>query len=407
MRLDTIWHLARKEILSTFRDRRALVSNIAIPLVLMPVMMLGMPLLLGGIFESETVNVTPVAVEGAGNLPGGLRDLMEASLLEIHEVGNAEAAVRDGDYDTGMTVPEGFAADLESGAGVSLTLHSLLSNMQSDLATSKLSLVLGVYGDQLVEARLADAGLDPAVLEPIRVVTQDASSEQARSSGMLGWMIPFFIALWGLIGGQMTAVDATAGEKERGTMESLLVSPVSRFEVVIGKWLATLLFGLMATGAAIAGYLLGTVLADNFMSASTADGEAFMQIMGGSLSLNLGGVLELLVSAVLLTGFIAALLIFVATFARSFKEAQSYLGPLSFVMVIPAVAMQFRDFFDLGFAQYVIPILNAIIVMYDTVRGATDPIGLVVTWVSLVVFTVVLLLLSHRSFRREDVIFRT
>src|SRR5690554_8210694 len=79
MRMSTIWHLARKEILSTFRDRRALLSNIAIPLVLMPVMMLGMPLLLGGIFESETVNVTPVAVEGAGNLPGGLRDLMERS----------------------------------------------------------------------------------------------------------------------------------------------------------------------------------------------------------------------------------------------------------------------------------------------------------------------------------------
>ena len=406
MRLSTIWHLARKEILSTFRDRRALLSNIAIPLVLMPVMMLGMPLLLGGIFESEAVSVTPVAVEGAANLPDGLQSLLEAGLLEVVEVDDAETAVREGDQDTGLTVPDGFAAELDAGTVAALTVHTLVGNMQSDLATSKLSAVLAAYRDMLVQERLVGAGLDPALLEPISVETVDASSEQARSSGMFGWMIPFFIALWSLIGGQMTAVDATAGEKERGTMEALLVSPVSRFEVVIGKWLATVLFGLMATGAAIAGYLLGTVLAKNF-SGGTGGDESISMMMGGSLSLNFGGVLELVLSSVLLTAFIAALLIFVATFARSFKEAQSYLGPLSFVMVIPAVAMQFRDFFDLGVAQYVIPVLNAIIVMYDTVRGSTVPLGLVITWVSLIAFTAVLLMLAHRSFKREDVIFRT
>lgn len=407
MRASTIWHLAKKEILSTFRDRRALLSNIAIPLVLMPVMMLGMPMLLGGVFEREAVSITPVSVQGAENLPPELRSLFEVGLLEVTEVTDVETAVREGDTNTGLLVPEGFDQNVAAGDVASLSVYTLTGNMQSELATGKLTTVLGLYRQQLVQSSLMDAGLDPSLLEPIRIMTMDASTEQQRSSGMLGWLIPFFIALWSLIGGQMTAVDATAGEKERGTMESLLVSPVSRLEVVIGKWLATVLFGLMATIAAISGYLLGSVLMQRLATSDSEEAEAFQQVLGGSLSLNWGGVLELLVSAVLLTAFISALLIFVATFARSFKEAQSYLGPLSFVMVVPAVAMQFRDFFELGPVQYVIPILNAIIVMYDTVRGATDVMGLVVTWVSLLVFTGVLLLLAFRSFKREDVIFRT
>jgi len=405
MRWDTVWHLAKKEILSTFRDRRALISNIVIPLVLMPVMMLGLPQLLGGLFEREAVNVTPVAVEGLDNLPDSLQGLLELSLIELQETADAEAAVRDGDFDVGLAVPDGFEDALADNGAPSLTVYSLMGNMQSELASGKVNTALGLYREQLVRSNLSDAGIDPAVLEPLTVVTLDASTEQQRASGMFGWLIPFFIAMWALMGGQMTAIDATAGEKERGTMESLLVSPVSRFEVVMGKWLATVLFGLMAAFAAIFGYLVGGALMRNLASGEEA--SAFTEVMGGSLTVNFQVISELVVSAVLLTAFIAALLIAITMFARSFKEAQSYLGPLSFVLVIPAVALQFRDFFDLGVTQYLIPIVNALIVMYDTVRGDSDMMGLLLTWGSLIVYTVILLLFAHRNYQREDVIFRT
>src|SRR5690625_1005626 len=104
MRLKTVWQLARKEIISTFRDRRALISNIAIPLFLIPLFMLGMPLLLGNLFEQEAVNLTPVAVEGLEYLPADLRELLEASLLELQETADAEAAVRDRDVQASLKV---------------------------------------------------------------------------------------------------------------------------------------------------------------------------------------------------------------------------------------------------------------------------------------------------------------
>lgn len=407
MRLKTVWQLAAKEILSTFRDRRALISNIAIPLVLMPVFMLGMPLLLGNLFEKEAVNLTPVAVEGLAGMPEGMLSLLEAGFLDLQETADAEAAVRERDVQAGLVVPAGFAGDLAAGRAPDLVMYTLLGNMQSELAASKLEAAVGMYRQQLVEERVAAAGLEKAALEPLRLITRDASSEQQRSSGMLGWMIPFFIAMWALMGGQMTAIDATAGEKERGTMEVLLVTPVSRFEVVIGKWVATLVFGLLATFAAVSGYLLGGAAAKRFLQGDGDGGASFAAVMGGSLKITPQVAAELLLSAVLLTGFIAALLLFIAIFARSFKEAQSYVGPLSLVLVVPAVGMQFRDFFDIGLTLYAVPILNALLAMYDTVQGSSHWDALLVTWGSTLLYTVVLLFLAWQNFRREGVIFRT
>ena len=97
--------------------------HIVIPLVLMPVMMLGLPQLLGGLFEREAVNVTPVAVEGLDNLPDSLQGLLELSLIELQETADAEAAVRDGDFDVGLAVPDGFEDALADNGAPSLTVQ--------------------------------------------------------------------------------------------------------------------------------------------------------------------------------------------------------------------------------------------------------------------------------------------
>src|SRR5690606_10585200 len=126
-------------------------------------------------------------------------------------------------------------------------------NMRSELNVGKVQQAVAGYQQSLVAERLGRAGLDPSILQPVTVAMVDASSAAERSSGQLSWLIPFFIAIWPLTGGQMTAIDATAGEKERGTLEVLLVAPVRRSEVVVGKFIATLTFGLTAAIMAIVG----------------------------------------------------------------------------------------------------------------------------------------------------------
>lgn len=407
MRPALVLRVAAKEILSTLRDQRAIISNLLIPLIVLPVVMLGLPLLLSGLFQREQSTVTTVGIAGRANLPPQLASLLKAQNVGLEAVEDPEAAVRDGTVPVAIRVPPDFASRLASGTGADLTLYSKPGNMKSELNANKVQQAVTAYSNTLVSARLRTAGLDPAILRPVHVSTVDASSAAERSSGQLSWLIPFFIAIWTLTGGQMTAIDATAGEKERGTLEALLVTPVRRTEVVIGKFLATVTFGLSAAVMAIVGYVVGGVISRSVFHPRLGGQAAdIVQVMGGRLDISGASVLLLLVSALLLASTIAALLLGITMFARTFKEAQSYVAPLSILLILPAVGLQFKDLLGFGDGVYTVPIFNALVLMDDIVKGAATGGAVVTTWLTLLVVIAVLLSFAHRNFRREGVIFR-
>lgn len=403
-----IRRVAAKEILSTVRDTRAIVSNLLIPLILLPVIMLGLPFLLGGLFQREATTITPLGILGLEHAPAELVSLIEAQAATLEPVDDPETAVRDDRFPAALTVPAGVAEALAAGEAVTLTVHRKVGNLRSELNAGKLETAVSQYRQQVVAERLERAGVDPALLEPLRVETRDASTEAERTSGQLAWLIPFFIAIWTLTGGQMAAIDATAGEKERGTLEVLLVAPVRRGEVVVGKFLATTLFGLWAAVMAIIGFLVGgMVLRGALLPGLDAQASEMVAVMGGQLSVTPMMVLLLVVSAVLMAALIAALLIGVALFARSFKEAQSYVAPMSFLLILPAISLQFRDLIGGGEALYWVPMLNAMVLMDDVVKGAATLQGVAITWLTLSLVIAALLAFAHRNFNREDVLFRT
>ncbi len=408
MRPRMIWRVARKEILSTVRDTRAIVSNLLIPLLIMPVVMLGMPLLLGGLFERTATNLTPVGVVGLGNLPAEFVELLESQNVELVPVDDGVEAVQAGDVDVAIRADEPLLSAMANGGTGELLVYSKQGNMKSELEASKVQQAVAVYQQQVVATRLVDAGLDPSVLQPLQVQAVDASTAAERSSGQFSWLIPFFIAIWTLTGGQMTAVDATAGEKERGTLEVLLVAPVKRTEIVIGKFLATLTFGLSAALAAIVGFLIGGVALNAiFLPRLGEEGAEMVAMFGGSLSIDALSVVVLVISALLLAALVAAVLIGITLFARSFKEAQSYIAPLSFLFIIPVVLLQFKDLIGLGDQAYLIPVFNVLLLMDDVVRGVVQPDRLALVWGSMIVLIGLLLAFAHRNFQREEVIFRS
>ncbi|MDZ7708562.1 MAG: ABC transporter permease subunit [Trueperaceae bacterium] len=408
MRPAMAWAVARKDVLTTLRDRRAIISNLLIPVLLLPTIMLGLPLLLGGLFQREQASLTQVAVEGQAFLPDALRSALEAERVELIAVDDALGQVRDDDVAVALQVPEGFAEEVTAGDVPRLRLLRKTGNLESELAAGKVTQAIESYRQDLVAERLRSAGVDPAVLEPLTVETRDASRPQERSSGQLSWLIPFFIAIWALAGGQMTALDATAGEKERGTLEALLVAPVRRSEVVVGKFVATLLSGLSAAFMAIVGVLVGGMLLRGvFLPRLGDEAREMAATMGGSLSIGADGIWILLGSALLTAAAVAAMLIAVAMFARSFKEAQTYVAPMTFLLILPAMALQFSDLLDLGSGIYLVPLVNVMVLMDDVLGGAVAGTDVLAAWGTMLAFVGVLLAFALRSFRREGVIFRT
>lgn len=408
MRARLVGEVATKEILSTVRDRRAIISNLLVPLLLLPLMMLGLPLALGGLFDREQASETPVAVGGLAEAPMALVETLREAELRPFASTDPHGEVASGAAPVGLMLPPELSEQLEADEPVNLTLYGKLGNLRAQVAAAKVTGAIETYRLLLVAERLRAAGLDPTLLEPIALTKVDASSAAERSSGQLSWIIPFFIAIWTLVGGQMTAIDATAGEKERGTLEALLVSPVRRAEIILGKFLATVLFGLTAALMAIAGYLAGGLALRGLLEPSLGDeGAQVIEMMGGSFHATPTSVALLLVSTLLLAATVAALLLAITMFARSFKEAQSYVAPLGFVLIVPAVALQFKDLLDLGGFVYLVPVVNVLLLMDDAVKGTAEGSAAAMTWASLLALIVLLLSVALRNFSREGVIFRT
>ena len=407
MRPRFVWAVAYREILSTLRDHRAVLANLLIPLVVLPLVMLGLPLVLGGLFGREAVRETTVGAEGLAQLPTAFVQTLNRKNIRLTAVKDAEASVRAEAVVAAFRVPQDFSAQLRKG-NAPLELFRKSGGLRDELLTEKITGAVKTYEAALVRQRLKAAGLEPRILTPLRLETRDASTPVERASGSLGWLIPFFVIIWTLTGGQMVAIDATAGEKERGTLEALLVTPVRRAEIVVGKFLATLTFGLSAASVALVGFLgSGWLLSIAFGGRLSGGAGRVARGLGGTLSVQPSELLALLVSAFLLAALVAALLIAITLFARSFKEAQSYVAPLGLVLVLPVVSLQFSDFFASSPVIYALPAFGTLLLMNDAVKGTFDPQLALWAWGSSLVLAALLLWFALRSFRRENVLFRT
>ncbi len=203
------------------------------------------------------------------------------------------------------------------------------------------------------------------------------------------------------------AIDSTAGEKERGTLEVLLVSPVRRLEVVLGKLLATTIFAIATAVFGVIGFSLAAPLSRLVLpAAGGGDGADITGAFGGTLSVGAGSLAALLVIAVTSALLLSALLIAVAVFARSFREAQTYVTPISILLIVPLFVLQFSDFIDKGAGLYMIPLIGGALAILDLVRGAGDAGHVALAVLSNVVFAAVFTAFALRSFNREQVIFR-
>ncbi|WP_288435046.1 ABC transporter permease [uncultured Deinococcus sp.] len=412
LRAGMVWRVAARDLLATLRDRRALISTILIPLLIIPLFTLGLPLLLGTLVGNQAQARQKVGV--VGTLPPELRAALTRDEqgaggavtragVTLVPVEDPRAAVAAGEVDAALRVVSALPERAGS-QSVPLELYAKLGNLRAQTgATSKVETVVEAYNRRLTLERLNASGLDAAVLTPVALRSIDASPAQEQRSGQLAFLIPMLMLNFILSGAMATALDATAGEKERGTLESLLVTPVRRGEVVAGKLLATTLTALLTAAFSLLGFLLAGVA-----SATLLGGERrqLTQALGGQLTLTPGGALAL--AAVVLSAalLISAVLIALSIYARSYKEAQTYATPLTLLIVLPAVLLQFSDFLNLGEAIYAVPLFGSMVSILDTVRGSVTAGHTLTAALANLVGAALLGLLARRSFSREEVIFR-
>jgi sodium transport system permease protein len=263
---------------------------------------------------------------------------------------------------------------------------------------------VGLKVSRQVATRLAERGLPLATIKPLDVKAENVAPPEKVGGNMIGGFIPYLFLILAFTGAMYPAMDLTAGEKERGTMETLLCSPVARSEIVLGKFLMILTASL------------GTV-ACSFISMTTTvvvGGQYFLDRAGGGrptgniarlLTLDPAGLLGVVAMILPMVVLFAAVLFTISLFAKSFKEAQSYVSPLMIVILLPAM-MALMPGIDLNARLALIPILNVSLASKELVSGVWHWSYLALIFGSTCVYAGVALFAAVKMFNRESVMFR-
>ncbi|HEX2140336.1 MAG TPA: ABC transporter permease [Woeseiaceae bacterium] len=312
-----------KEVIDNFRDRRTLMSALLLGPLFGP-LIFGFAITLSlkeSISDaSEALDIPVVGMEHAPHL----KAYLESRNILVDETRASRAAalqaVRAGEDDVVIVIPEAFGEELAAGTPAKVEIITDQADRQSDRKARRAGSALEAYGQELAMMRLLARGVAPAVIQPINVDRIDVSTPTGRSALLLGMMSYFFLFAL-LSGGMNLAIDSTAGERERGSLEPLLTLPVSRDRLIVGKILAACLF--MAVSLAIC------LLSFHFVL-------KFMPLEKLGMTPNFGpGVIALAFLLLLPFALVGStLMTLVASFTKSYKEAQTW---VSIVLLAPTM----------------------------------------------------------------------
>lgn len=384
-----IWKVVvRKELRDALRDRRSLLSALLYPL-LGPLMIFVMFSYIADTHTEE--RPLELAVVGQENAPTLIRYL-EGRGVEIEDPpADPMAAVRDGELDVVLEIPADFGEQFRAAQPARVRLVIDDSSAASKTSIKRTERLLLAYGQQVGALRLLARGVDPSIANAIAIQEVDLATPQKEAANVLG-MLPMFVLLAGFIGGMYVATDATAGERERGSLEPLLCNPVSRRALVVGKWLAATAFAAVS----IVLTLMLTLLALTFVP---------LDELGLVLDLGPVEIAGVLAATVPIALFAAAAQLLIATFARTFKEAQTYLSLTMLVPMVPGVVMSIKPIHS-ALWMMPIPLFGQQVLLMDVLRG--EPTGALefgLAGLSAVALAVVCLLINARLFVREKIIF--
>jgi sodium transport system permease protein len=385
-----------KELLEASRDRRTLLVMILLPAIIMPLATLGIPYLEQRQQRAIATSTPSVAI--VGQAPGLVHLAYTTKLIRPVKTNDPVKALHERRVLAVMRIPQGMEASLARDGQVHVVIQYDASDSESAAARNKVVDLISRYSQQVVARRLLARHLNPADLLPVVLDERNVATQRQLSGLLLASLLPFFIAMWAVVGGMSVAVDLAAGEKERGTLESLLVAPPSREAIVVGKFLAVL-----------AASLGSVIIVITTMMLSLRWGYPYLVHTSTKLdvSLPLGTAVVLLGTALLFSALVSAIQLAVSVYARSPREAQQYVTPLYFAIVLPGLAVQYISEWQATSWVYLLPVLNTFFSFRELLLGTINWWHLGLTAISCIFYATLILEVAIWFFGRESVIFRT
>ncbi len=396
--------VAKKEFLDMFRDRRSIIRMMLIPLIAFPIIINLVVTIQSSVSESAAKEELKIGYILNGEDEKWIKPIKETqyiSLVAYTDKDKMRADVKNEKINMGIRLEEGFESKFLDNKTPNIFVDFRGAEMEEK---DRLDDILDTMNDSLVQARLKAQSIDTSIIQAFEYrmpivngmpYNGNTSEKQEIIGKYAGGFLPYIFIAFLFMGCMYPAIDLFAGEKERGTMETLLTTPVHRTQILLGKMIVILSFGLLSATLALTGL---------FLSLNIIDINAeMMAVINDILSPTL--ILTLYVLLIPLAIFFTGLMTPISIYAKSYKEAQSTMVPLNIIVVLPAVA-GFIPGIELNYVTAFIPIVNVVLATKQIIAGNMDIILVGITFISLVLLAAISVAISYKQFGKESNILR-
>ena len=396
-----MWLIFLKELKELVRDRKTLFFMIALPILLFPLLFGVIAYFSTKALEDAESKVLKYAVVGGQYAPGLTAKLTASEHFELTSIeGDDYGEMISGEVvDFVLVIPEGYSDDVLASGQSKLKLY--LNDAGVNLVFNRVNELVEEQQDQQRRTAFDTLGLDEqqqlALMEPLVLEKVDVADQRENLGEKIGGLFPYLIFILCLQGAMFPATDIGAGEKERGTLETLLISPIERHKLVLGKFLTIAFAGVTAALITVTSMAVWSIVLSQGMAI-----ELVAEFMGAIGALDFVLMFLMLVPVV---AIFASVLLSMSIYARSFKEAQSYMGSLMFVVIVPIV-LAILPGVELKGAWAWVPLTNVALAIKELIKGTMDYFQLFAIFGSTAVIAGALIAFCVHWFNKEKVLFR-
>lgn len=393
-----------KEIKHLFRDTKTIVQTVVVPTFITPLLIGAIFWYVGSIATEETKKTYEISVySSADSLL--IDDLNDSDRLSITKEGSLEAVIEAVTFDKseiGLVFDDSFVDDLTSNNSAQLTIYSKDIDTFSQ-AKSIVSNIVDDYEESIRNNRLELLNLDENYVNPITINEEDLTTEEESAGSIFGALLALFFVMYVISGSMYPAIDLGAGEKERGTMETLISTNISSVDIIIGKMLSVTSSAILTATFSMLGFAIPILVIFLFYA------DSVNEYLFGLLSaiVNPVALIGVFVLIIPLSVFMGAFLLAISVYAKTPKEAGLLLGNVLIVFIIPCYVPLINPGLELDFVGALIPCYNLALITNNLIAGTVDWFLYSVALLSTIVYCIVAIYITYIMFDDENVIFRS
>ena len=388
----------KKELTDVLRDKRTLFFMIVIPVIVMPLIFIGsikFQEYQSKKSDEKILNIGLINKTSDSQIRDYLLDQKGVYLVEDIDLDSLELGIKNDSLQGGLYIHKNFINDISTNAMGKVEVYYKSSDLMSK-AKNRINNALEIYKNEVVSERLSQFNVDKDLLEPLDIINKDISTKKETIGKAVGGLIPYMLVIFIFLGAMYPAIDLGAGEKERGSLETLLSSPATKFEITVGKLMVVSLAGMVSglisvIGISVPFYFIGNI-PDQIKS-------TVLEIISPFI------IVSVIILMVPIAIFFASMLLSISFYARSFKEAQSLMGPLNIIIIVPLM-LTLGPGIEIDHITALIPLINVGLLTKEILAGSAQPIYFIETLSSLLFFAAIGIRFSVYWFNKENTIFR-